>query len=256
MRNTPLSHSLRYQRGISLFIVIVIVMLSMLLALWSARTSLFNELVVGNDADYQRAFEAAQALLQDAEFDIRGERPDGMPCVPEPGNVDKCRPPPPEPPNPPGPGADVWFPTEDKEFGDLMVTLNNQPSTHYCLKGMCLKRIGSQDFWNDKATLNAMLSEGARYGQFTGAEIGAAGSAASSPILKNVTSGQGGWYWIEVMPYDSNAGSSSLLTNGPANLALNLKPNLVYRITAIARGIKPNTQVVLQSTFVRQKMKD
>ena len=176
MRNTPLSHSLRYQRGISLFIVIVIVMLSMLLALWSARTSLFNELVVGNDADYQRAFEAAQALLQDAEFDIRGERPDGMPCVPEPGNVDKCRPPPPEPPNPPGPGADVWFPTEDKEFGDLMVTLNNKPSTHYCLKGMCLKRIGNQDFWNDKATLNAMLSEGARYGQFTGAEIGAAGS--------------------------------------------------------------------------------
>jgi Tfp pilus assembly protein PilX len=37
------------------------------------RTSLFNELIVGNDADYQRAFEAAQAILQDAELDIRGE---------------------------------------------------------------------------------------------------------------------------------------------------------------------------------------
>ena len=60
------------QRGISLFVVIVIVLLSTLLSLWAARTSLFNELIVGNDADYQRAFEAAQALMQDAELDIRG----------------------------------------------------------------------------------------------------------------------------------------------------------------------------------------
>ena len=51
------------------------VMLSMLLALWGSRTALFNELIVGNDADYQRTFEAAQALIQDAEFDIQGLRP-------------------------------------------------------------------------------------------------------------------------------------------------------------------------------------
>ena len=53
--------SLHHQRGISFFVVIVLVMLSMLLALWGARTSLFSEMIVGNDADYQRAFEAAQA---------------------------------------------------------------------------------------------------------------------------------------------------------------------------------------------------
>ena len=46
--------SLRHgQRGVALFIVIVFVLLSMLLALWASRTSMFNELVVGNDADYQ-----------------------------------------------------------------------------------------------------------------------------------------------------------------------------------------------------------
>lgn len=28
-------------------------------------------MVVGNDADYQRAFEAAQSLIQDAELDIQ-----------------------------------------------------------------------------------------------------------------------------------------------------------------------------------------
>ena len=74
------------QRGISLFVVIVFVLLSMLLALWASRTSLFNEMVVGNDADYQRAFEAAQALLQDAELDIRGENADGSACA-NPGAV-------------------------------------------------------------------------------------------------------------------------------------------------------------------------
>ena len=66
----------RNQRGVALFVVIIFVLMSMLLALWSSRTSLFNEMVVGNDADYQRAFEAAQLLLQDAEMDIRSSETD------------------------------------------------------------------------------------------------------------------------------------------------------------------------------------
>ena len=85
MPRTSLPHtsnkrSQRRQSGVALFVVIVFVMLSMLLALWASRTSMFNEMVVGNDADYQRAFEAAQALIQDAELDIRGEKADGSDC--------------------------------------------------------------------------------------------------------------------------------------------------------------------------------
>lgn len=241
---------LRRQRGISLFIVIVLVMLSMLLALWSSRTALFNEMIVGNDADYQRAFEAAQALMQDAEFDIRGERPDGSACVPATGVPDVCR--------VPDASTTVWFPTEDKELGNLFATLDVATSSKNCVKGICLKRTAKQDFWNDSSTLNAMIASnvGARYGQFTGAETGGTGTKASNPILKNTTAGQGGWYWIEVMPYDSSAGNTGLISNGSTNMALNLKPNVAYRITAIARGLKPSTQVVLQSTYVRQKMKN
>jgi len=58
------------QRGIALYVVIVLVLLTMLLALWASRTAIFNELIVGNDADYQRAYEAAQAMLEDAKTDI------------------------------------------------------------------------------------------------------------------------------------------------------------------------------------------
>lgn len=230
------------QRGVSLFIVILFVMLSMLLALWSSRTALFNEMVVGNDADYQRAFEAAQALIQDAELDIRGAQPNGIACVNDPGKPDVCR-----------AATAVNFPLEDKALPDLLNTLDDQPTK--CLKGICLKRVGIQDFWMDKPTLNTLITAdvGARYGQFSGAQTG----AHSNPILNTVSAGQGGWYWVEIMPYDSNAGNSGLITTGGSrNLALHLLPSVAYRITAIARGIKPSTQVVLQSTFVRQKMKN
>lgn len=241
------------QRGISLFIVVVLVMLSMLLALWGSRTSLFNEMIVGNDADYQRAFEAAQALIQDAEFDIRGERPDGSFCVPG-ATADTCRP----------LGVVLGFPvaaegddTKDGQFAYLNTILAAKASTQYCFKGICLKRVGNQDFWNDKTTLDSMLPEGARYGQYTGAELGVAGSTGSNPILKIQAAGRGGWYWVEVMPYlPKEKQTARLLTNGPMNLELNIDPSFIYRITAVARGLKNSTQVVLQSTFVRQKAAD
>ncbi len=248
MQGTPTFSSFRRQRGLSLFVVVVFVMLSMLLSLWAARTSIFNEIIVGNDADYQRAFEAAQALVQDAELDIRGVNPDGSACAPILGNLDSCR------PN----GAEVWFPTEDKEIGDIFARLYSEAANQYCFKGICLKRTGNQDFWNDNATLIAMRDEnvGARYGQFTNAQSG----NQSNPILAfndpALDKEKGGWYWIEILPYDSNAGNSGLVTNGSTNLPLNLKPNVAYRITAVATGLKASTQVVIQSTYVRQKLKN
>lgn len=242
--------SLSNQRGISLYIVAVLVMLSMLLALWASRTALFSEMIVGNDADYQRALEAAQALLQDAELDIKGEQANGNACQPVGGSTDVCRP-------AEASGANtVWIPTEDKEISGIFTALESASTK--CIKGLCLKRTGTQDFWNDKVTLAAMRAHnvGARYGQFTGAETG----SHSNPILKlnkeTTASDEGGWYWIEIMPYDPDAGNSGLISNGSQNLSLNLRPNVAYRITALARGLKPSTQVILQSTFVLQKRKN
>jgi len=247
IRSIPTS---RQQRGISLFIVIVLVMLSMLLALWGSRTSLFNEMIVGNDADYQRAFEAAQALIQDAEFDIQGEQANGSPCnASVAGANNRHMPDPPE--------LQYRFPKREQRCWVLYLIRLSAAATK-CFKGVCLKRTGEQDFWNDKTTLTAMMNEnvGARYGQFTGAQAG----NTSNPILAYNdpanNKDKGGWYWIEIMPYDSNAGNTGLITNGSNNLALNLTPSVAYRITAIAHGLKPSTQVVLQSTYVRQKMKN
>ncbi|OGB00937.1 MAG: pilus assembly protein PilX [Burkholderiales bacterium RIFCSPLOWO2_12_FULL_65_40] len=252
---------LQRQRGVALFVVIVFVMLSMLLALWASRTSLFNEMVVGNDADYQRAFEAAQALMQDAELDIRGEYPDGSPCI-----AATCR----------DKAAGVYrIPLDAQEVTPLMAELDQ--ATTKCRDGLCIKRTGRQDFWNytdattpappnlkpGEVTLDAMTKPniGARYGQFTNAALGDT-SAPANPILGDRSAdNRGGWYWVEVLPYDEsskNAGLIVSVTGTSANnrLNLNLKPNVVYRITALAYGRKQGTMAVLQQTYARQMRKD
>lgn len=232
------------QRGISLLIVMIVVLLSSLLALWSFRTALVNEAIVGNDADYLRAFEAAQAMIQDAEFDIRGELADGTVCAPNPDFPARCR-----------TGTTVAFIEETKDLGTLLGRLEAATTTK-CLQGICQKRTGVQDWWNDENQWREMikLGVGARYGDYTGALGPGVAGAASNPILKDIATGQGAWYWIEVMPYDTSAGGQVLA--GRPKLDLNLSPNVVYRITAVAQGLKPGTRAVLQSTLARQKIRD
>lgn len=252
------------QQGVALFVVIVFVLLSMLLALWASRTSLFNEMVVGNDADYQRAFEAAQALLQDAELDIRsadydvatGKTVDGLNCLAG-GNI--CR----------SFSADK-FPLESKEIPALINTMDAQ--TTKCRSGICTRRTGRQDFWNyTSATLPvptglqpgevpleqlATAGIGARFGEFTGAKFGTGTNA--NPILADRSAdNRGGWYWIEVMPYTDAAKTQNLIVDTVSNqLKLNLDVYAIYRITALAYGRKPETMVVLQETYARQRKKD
>lgn len=259
------------QRGVALFVVIVFVMLSMLLALWASRTAWFNELVVSNDADYQRAFEAAQALLEDAELDIRGERADGRTCTPDAGNSSLCR-----------RGATIaQIPLETQEVGQLLAYLELQ--TARCKDGLCVKRLGRQDFWNyistDTLTPPAASHElaldqlsiadvGARYGQYTisAADLSSAGS--NNPILGNTGDwNEGGWYWIEVLKYDDSSQLSGVIVSPGASasnnvLSLNLLPSVVYRITAVAHGHRRNadddpvTTVVIQETYARHKRRD
>ena len=229
-------------------------MLSMLLALWASRTSLFNEMIVGNDADYQRAFEAAQALLQDAELDIRRESPDGLTAC----TAANCR---------DNIAAAYKIPVAGEQATDLLDQLNLQPTK--CLSGLCTKRAGRQDFWNTtSATVLAAgevkLSDmtkpnvGARYGQYSGATVGDPSdpNKTANPILADTSADdRGGWYWIEVMQYDESAKNSGLIVGGTNTdnlLRLNLEPNVVYRITALAYGRKPGTMAVLQQTYVRQ----
>ncbi|MCZ8094614.1 MAG: pilus assembly protein [Acidovorax sp.] len=246
-----------------MFVVIVFVLLSMLLALWASRTSLFNEMVVGNDANYQRAFEAAQALIQDAELDIRGEMADGTECTSAP-----CR----------AYTGKLQFPGDTQEINPLITLLEAEKTR--CKDGLCARRMGRQDFWNYETTstpikpeanykdtliqlegeqpLSELVKEGvgARYGQYTGAKLGSSDKPAN-PILADTAEGRGGWYWIEILRYSDKAKSANVIIDSSnSQLPLNLDVYVVFRITALAIGPKPGTSVVLQETYARQRTKD
>ena len=218
--------SKKHQQGIALYVIIVLVLLSMLLALWASRTALFNELIVGNNADYQRAYEAAEAMLEDAKNDISQQNILGAASK---RGVD----------------GKTLLPSESGAAFDEYIESTLGTQTTKCLHAICQKITGAQDFWRDSTTFNNMTAAnvGARYGTYTGAQAG----ATSNPILGNTATGQGAWYWIEAMKLAPSGISTpnGLVSNATAIEPVNAK--LIYRITAIARGIKPNTQVVLQS---------
>lgn len=235
---TPFSR----QRGVSIFVVLVMVLLTTLLVLWASRSALLNEMVTGNDADYQRALEAAHAMVRDAEMDIQGVRADGTPCAID--ATANCR---------------VWglfdeannksfYPESESEVQDMQATLTSKSPP--CVAGICapITAISASgdtpttEFWTEKPRLDAMKAKAARYGDYTGAKAGTVGN----PLL--VKSADKAWYWVELLPYDLAA---ALRTGGTArSFAPDATSPYVYRITAVVKGMKEGTQAVVQSTVV------
>ena len=200
----------RQHTGVSLVIVIVIVMMMALLAFWAMRSALFAELVTSNEADYQRAYQAAQSMVQDAKDDIvrnlRGE-----------GARDGA--------------AVVQFPEEATAFEDWAFGLSALPTQ--CQQGLCLRRIDAENFWDDETTFEAMVAVGARYAQYSGLPVG----EDINPILKSTAINKGAWYWIEPMLFEaSQIGSVHNTLTGAT--AQPVQADMLYRITAIALGMK------------------
>lgn len=209
------------QQGAALYIVVIFILLSMLVALWASRSAIFNELVAGNDADYQRAMESAQAMVQDAQDDIYRHLYDNTKTSLRTGSTQQF------------PGSqDVFF----GPWSDSLAAQTNQ-----CKNAICLRRTIAEDFWNDPSTLQAMLSLGARYGQFSGAnQSGSETITPPNPILALTDANKGAWYWIEPMPYGtlglSPGGNIGKIVQGTATPATNAE--MIFRITALAFGIK------------------
>lgn len=223
-------YSINKQRGIALFTVLVMVLLSLLLVLGASKTALFNELITGNDADYQRALEAAQLLLKDAERDIVGYKEDGTVCNATGGYIG-CH----------QESTGAYFPLAVSDF--LVLSDKVSSSLPPCLNGICTNLCPSATtgfcvdlvprFWSTSTLLATMTPLGARYGQYTLASPGTTGN-------KILTGGKS-WYWVEVIPYAE-------FYMGKASAAPNDKSvPYIYRITAVAQGSKPGTQAVVQT---------
>ena len=228
------------QQGAALFTVLVVVLLSLLLVLGASRTALFNELVTGNDADYQRALEAAQLLLKDAELDVNGYRDDKTPCNANAGYIG-CR----------TVASNVYFPQSLKD--DYPVLLDSVVgNTPPCSNGICSNLCPSATagfcvgndprFWTTPALLALMTPNAvsATYGEFTLATPGATGNTILTANPPKA------WYWVEVVPYAELYRTGNRAPNNP-------KAPFLYRITAVAQGNKQGTQAVVQTLVVVRK---
>ncbi|MFS2208229.1 PilX N-terminal domain-containing pilus assembly protein [Variovorax sp. Varisp36] len=201
-----------------MFIVLIMLLLSALLAVGGARMAQLLESMAGNQREYQRAFEAAEAALLDAERDIRQLAFDAatqtyVKCSAL--AVSPCR-----------KAADGRvFPDRDTGW----VTAYVGRGANSCERGICYfagadsvnAASGSEayQFW----ARSAYVDQHAAYGRFTGAPD------AGSPALASAR------YWIEVI--DRPRGGEPL-----------------YRITAVSTGARTastagGTRVVLQESF-------
>ncbi|MGJ7531910.1 MULTISPECIES: pilus assembly PilX family protein [unclassified Variovorax] len=206
------------QRGFSLFIVMIMLLLSALLVVGGARMAQLLESVAGNQREHQRAFEAAEAALLDAERDIRQQvfstaTKTYVACSTLP--TSRCR------------KAEDGRVFPDRDTGWVTAYVNDGANS--CERGICYfaedrsvaAAFGSEAyrFW----TQTAYLSKHASYGQFTGAPT------ASNPALI------GARYWIEVIDRKNSKYP-------------------LYRITAFATGARSadtagGTRVELQMSF-------
>jgi type IV pilus assembly protein PilX len=265
-----LSTPLTKQRGVSLPIVLIFLLLAIISVLGAFRAGFLNEKMVGNESDYNRAFAAAEAMIRDAEMDIRGRRPPydvtqsdgsiGFPCRPttdgsttettsKAGYEDSCR--------LLNSTTTPWFPRTDdmEEFGDIRDIVVASGDPNRCLAGICFPMN-----MTDLATIETQLVSGNNigvpYGFYTRTDtlINAnLDPTQSNPILATKDAGGAAlapraWYVIEAFPELKPAVCS------PACPAALLNPSTkrpyVYRITAVATGLRTGTRVVLKSIFV------
>lgn len=236
---TPLKTSQRKQAGISLIIVMVMLLLGSVVVLGSTRLGWLNEKMVGSESDQQRAFAAAEALVRDAERDIKGLQVDNStPCSTNTAYVG-CR--------DFGSGR-PFFPQEDDDLDLLSSRVAG--GTNSCRQGICLPASVTtltSATWTGSALATMTAGTGtasiaATYGQYTGASPAAAGN----PLLS--ANPAQAWYWVEVFRYTDAAG---LLQPAGTSMPIpDKKHPFVYRITAYVQGLKPGTRVWLRSVYV------
>ncbi len=234
-----LATGLRKQAGISLIIVMVMLLLGSVVVLGSTRLGWLNEKMVGSESDQQRAFAAAEALIRDAERDIKGLQVDNStPCSTDTAYVG-CR----------NFGAGrPFFPQEDDDLDLLSSRVAG--GTNSCRQGICLPASVTtltSATWTGSALATMTAGTGtasiaATYGQYTGASPAAAGN----PLLS--ASPAQAWYWVEVFRYTDAAG---LLQPASTSMPIpDKKHPFVYRITSYVQGLKPGTRVWLRSVYV------
>ncbi|MBP9652185.1 MAG: hypothetical protein KBD77_04220 [Brachymonas sp.] len=220
------SASMHRQQGLSLFTILVMLLLTMLLVLGALRLSLFNEGVIGNQADAQRAYASAEALLRNAEADIRAN---GLNCS---VSLASCR-----------------FPRDMDDFMAMALVRRGACSNNTNEKGVCFPetpddRIFQADYIMAKPagqTADPVMNLN------TAASYTAFASAATTGDADLSLTAAKGQYWVEVFVY--NVATSARFDSSIYPVPDPVYP-FIFRITARAEGLRPGTVSTLRTFYV------
>lgn len=210
-----LSSSRQRQAGVTLFMVLVIMLLSLTAVLGAFRVANLNESLLGNTNDYAITYAAAEALTRDAEADIRTR---------------------------------VTFPADGESYDAVADGIALFDPANRCRDGICVPlETSSNPTIENTPVGDAPL--GVTYGGFTRNALPALNNASNPSLRRNDSR-----YWVEVFRYETGGvppgGAGPANSNRTAGLIPDQNRNLIYRITAVAIGRKPGTRVVIKSWFV------
>jgi type IV pilus assembly protein PilX len=161
------------QRGISLFIVMIFLVILSVIGVTAIQSSTFSARIAGNEADRTLAFQAAEAALRDAEKDINGS------CV-----AASCRSTPISPET-----ADIFGAT--------------------CALGLCLPN-STAPVWEVKANWTT-ADRAASYGTYTGATALPAVSQQPQYLVEYFKLGETFIYRVTAVGYGASSSTQVML---------------------------------------------
>lgn len=205
------SRSPSLQRGFSLIVVLLLLLVSIVLGIAAAQVSLVNERSARNDRDTEVAFQAAEAALVDAETDVLGPNEDARQrlCLFNRRDV-------------------TAFVDGCGEAGDR--------------QGLCAPaEPGADPAW--RAGLLDSTGKSVAYGAFTG-QTYFSGDAATGQHAGSLPA-RAPRYVVEAVR-SRRGGPADMLQSASAEGA-----SYVFRVTAIGYGMRDETQVVLQTTLYK-----
>jgi len=241
------------QRGISMFVVMIILMLALILVLGGLTVTNLNESLVGNQSDTQRAYGSAQALLDAAQRDIRLN---GLGCnAAAMGGAGQ---------NPyfNGAACTLRFPRNKREHGQMAsgtpgVGNCGDSATPSVYAGVCIStgptdpKFAADTVNNGDTDVNAQqLNNGAKYNSdfLTALDAGNTSNYGGNATTGNnvALAATGGTYWVEVFRYNVNfcalGGCDKIVVPDGGY-------PFVFRITALAQGLRGGTQSVLRTYY-------
>ena len=256
-------HSLRRQRGVSLFIVLIILLLSLIVVLGGLAVSNLNEALVGNQSDAQRAYGAAQALIDAAQRDIQlNGRYCGAPGLGQQGTNQNF--------TVVGQAAQCFlrYPSGSNWQSDYMNLIGLVGGQGNCgagnLLSVCIPNSPTDPNFtiqtnNNNVSIAQTWANGSAYNNNfinilntnNGTIVDYGGTATAGNGTGGATTplalGARGEYWVEIFPY--NVVGTALAANANITAPEGNYP-FVFRITAMAQGLRGGTVSVLRTYYV------